>query len=489
MENNMCCAIFSPSPFLGRIKNGRGSGRRVSQYSRFDYRIFAIFRFFVWASVWFCPCFFRSALAEFDNDDSSTLRQIYSVVDSIYESTYRSEEYLATTSMNAEAANGYLRNIQQYTQSSAQGLGYYGTSATGTLKGDMTKILNYMGYGSGVTLAGSLTSLVNQTNQIKTNLGGDNYNTIADRLDDIINYLESRTTPTDYATETTLSAFKNKYEEISNQFLTSWGFVGGSDGTYRDYLESIFKVRPYSLQDMYGRAGNSPFPNENNSWFSMYYPEQTSSFYNPFEGLSWTFAQSLQTFSDVLMLNMQKQSWNDWYSHTNSVAHLDMIVSSLNSTPALRVDGTDDIGTIDENQLNITFDKATGDSAETIDLQPAFTNDLAELTTPAENVTNKVANLITYSKLSNRYKTPNVDDTNYRDYEITQDISDYNLQYGTRPQMTFRFTATARNLFRGFLSRERMATLRSIFLKLWAFLAIYCNFLIFKIFGKMGGNE
>lgn len=486
MENNTCCAIFSPSSF-GSKKNGRGSGRRVSQYSRFDNRIFSIFRFFVWLAVWFCPCFFRTSLAE--NDYTGMINGILNDTGQILGEVGTIDGRLEREIIpDLEENRQYLYYIKSNTDFLKNGFGYFGGSA-GVFKDDVnTIILKLSNINDNITVLQDGVTELGLVNQ---------------KLDSILEYLNGTggsggTLPTDIATETTLSAFKSKYEDISNQFLTSWGFVGGSGGTLKDYLVSVFGDSPsntitYYLYDVFENPSEtSPFPNSDKYWYDLTRYETSMTVNSPFEAIInqlFYDQYNKEYYFRANLMNMQKQSWNDWYAHTNSIARLDLIVSSLNSTPDIYVNDTDDIGTVTDDKLNITFDKSTGDAAESIELNPAFTNDVAELTAPAQSLTNKVAKLITYSKLSNRYKTPDLDNTNYRDYEVTQDIPDYKLQYGTRPQMHFQFTSVSRNLFRGFLPREKMATLRSIFLKLWAFLAIYCNFLIFKIFGKMGGNE
>lgn len=490
MENNKRCAIFSPSSFSGMKINGRRNFSRISKHSRFDYRIFSIFRVFAWASFWFCPCFFRSALAEFETTDSQNLSSIKSNVVLL-------ERYVSQINTNVSGLETQLQNLNGKTETTRLNVR--------DILANSNTLLSVLGYG---------TSYAEINGTLKQDLTTIN-STLETKLQAIIDALQNEgsggsggdtSLPIDIATETTLSAFKSqnhtditafqsKYEEFANQFLTSWGFVGGSDGTLKDLLESCFvapakdSIYPTLIMSEEG-WDNVPFPVESHGWANYYRGwEKFSSNGNWLSVLSEIFAANLEGFGDGLTYNFQKSSWNDWYAHTNTLARLDMIVESLNSTPDISVNDTNDIGTVTDDKLNITFDKSTGDSPDSIDLHPAFTNDVAELSGPAHSITNKVAKLITYSKLSNRYKTPDVDNTNYRDYGVIQDIPDYNLQYGTRPQMRFSFTATARNLFRGFLSRERMATLRDIFLKLWAFLAIYCNFLIFKIFGKMGGNE
>lgn len=481
MDKSGRFAIFSPSRLLYWGNDGIRNCRKSRVNQGIIIGIFSFFRVYFRLSLWLFCCYAPYALAEWDSTDSGRLLDIYVEIRTWQASQNTKFDLLKSylNAYNGGSVGDNVADIENELERIYNALGYsYGSSAR-HLADDMADVNENL-----VDIHDNITGLYD---------GLESLESIYVRLGEILDALDDNTggsggeISSDIATETTLSAFKGKYEELANQYLTSWGFSGGSGGTYRDYLDNLYRFQPYVLHDSYSSAGTVPFPNETHKWYYLYYPSKTSmNFDNPYEALSWSFSQSLQTFNEVLYMNQLKMEWNDWYAHTNLISTLHDIYQQ----PKNYVDKSEDIGSVnDENgEMSITYNDAEGGSPptpEVIDTKIVFTNDFAQLETDADDMDDTLDD-INYSKMKDIYKVPEgIESQGYRDYSQVESIPDYQIQYGNDKSFSFVFGASQRQIYNSILSPALLNNLRNVFSKLWLFLSVYFNFVLFKIFGKV----
>lgn len=491
MDKSGRFAIFSSSSFGGR--NGCRDCRKFGVNKGIVNRIFSFFRFYRWVTLWLF-CFISSyALAEWDENDTRTLNEILYAVEQIENDEDTRFSLLENMLEQDGNSVGFNANrIYNYVYRTFNALGYsYGSSAR-HLSDDMADVNTNL-----VDIHDNITGLYDGLTSLES---------IYARLGEILDALDGNTggsggeIPSDIATETTLSSFKGKYEELANQFLNSWGYAGGSGGTLKESLSYFFpksntsnRYTVYAITPTLDLGDTSPFPvpgGTGGSWKPFTVPMFGSSirqFQNNFmEDFGFILGENLYGLSSIQQENAKKQAWNDWYAHTNLISTLNV----LSRPPDNYIDKSSDIGSLnDENgEMSITYNDAEGGSPPTpelIDTKIVYTNDFAQLETKAEEVED-IFKDINYSKMKEIYKVPQgIENQGYRDYSQIETIPDYQIQYGNDKNFSFVFGASHRQIYNSILSPSLLNKLRGVFSKLWFFLSVYFNFVLFKIFGKV----
>lgn len=462
-------------------------GNRNCFKSRFDSRvtrrIFSLLGFYFRTSFWlYCLLSSPALIAEFSSDDSDNLLLISQEVFNIH-----------TKVSSIESSQDILEEHTKDISNLYKSLGYTNYYAgQGTLKQDILVLRDYLSALSGQNQ--SILKGMGSTSQ--TTWSGE---TLGVKLDKILSAIEALDTPdsgsggetfSDFATETTLSAFKGQYEQLANQFLNSWGF--SQEYNLKGYLDYIvpgvgsnFSI-PYLRFSAVG-AETSPYPDTVDRWVSWqsrnYNLSQSGSFLEDF------FNALSARDGGIVDLDLRwrkKQAWNDWYAHTNLVDTLYL----LSSPPKNYIDSSSDIGSVDSStgEMILTYNDSEGGSPptpEVIDTKVVFTNDFSVLQTDSNSIGENL-NRITYSKLNEKYKLPEgIENNNYQDYSSKEALPDYTLQYGPKQYQTFRFTSKHRTMYNSIFSPQLCDKLRGVFSKLWFFLSIWFNFVLFKIFGKV----
>lgn len=459
--------------------------------SRFTCRVFSFFGFYFRASLWLFSLLSSPALiADFSSSD---LNEIESYLSNIYDYNIDIYNKLNDIEYDVGDIKSDADNMRQMLQNIYNGFGYSYNGAY-TLRQDMQENNEHL-----IDIHDNITGLYDGLTSLES---------IYARLGEILDALDDNGTgsgsggeiPSDIATETTLSSFKGKYEELANQFLNSWGFEGGSGGTFKESLSYIFpktnssnRFIVYSIAPTTDLGAISPFPvpgGTGGSWKDFMMPmfgSSTRIYSNNFlEDFGYVLGENLYGLSSIQQQNMQKQAWNDWYAHTNLISTL----NTLSSPPKNYIDSSSDIGSVDSStgEMTLTYNDSEGGSPptpEVIDTKVVFTNDFSVLETDSNSIGENL-NKITYSKLNEKYKLPEgIENNNYQDYSSKEAFPDYNLQYGPEQYQSFRFTATHRRMYNSLFSPQLCDKLRAVFSKLWFFLSIWFNFVLFKIFGKV----
>lgn len=475
------------SLFLKRYGNRNRCESRFN--SRVIDRVFSLFRFYFRVSLWIFCGVSSYALAEFSSEDSNNLNLISQEVWNI-------NTKVGNIDSQTDTISNHTSNILKLYQS----LGYTNYTGGTTLRSDILNLRDY------------LAALDDLNQEMLKGMGGSGQKWVGDslgvRLDKIIAAIESLDTggsgsetpeiPTDIATETTLSSFKGKYEEFANQFLNSWGF--SQEHNLKSYFDNFFTARYYTwtTRIFTQPAGTSegpmtPFPIKTPvapgyKWFNTSPGSSTTtqSFNNVFEWLQYAQDEMHGRYFLYTQNLFKKQAWNDWYAHTNLVSTL----YTLSSPPKNYIDKSSDIGSInaENGEMSIVYNDSEGGSPptpEVIDTKVVYTNDFSILETDSTSIGNNL-NEITYTKLNEKYKLPEgIETNNYQDYSSKESFPDYNLQYGTKEYQSFRFTAKHRSMYNSLFSPQLCDKLRAVFSKLWFFLSIWFNFVLFKVFGKI----
>lgn len=460
-------------------------------------------RIFTFSSILFGLCvwlFPSSALAEMSETQEGLLRTIKLNLDSI-------KVDVSSIDTVQDWQYSYLVNALGGNMNSGSETPYY----VPAIYNQLQQLYKSLGTTEQNTLLSKLTTLEGYSSSLVNNSEDslDHLQRIEDFLSNIEALLESNSggsgsggegsTENDWVKETTFQEYSDNFQTYYDWVRSSFGFEGGSSESLYDWLNNRFGWNSdagYTLRSYYyeeGKGNDSPFPLSNSemSWAIL-------------NGNRWTFTN--KTFLEVLIDQMEsdivttgdgfsavinnqiKSSWNDWYAHTNLVSTLERLLD--NSPPENRVDSTSDIGTITQSQnggevLNITYDSGTGDSAESIDLTPAYTNNVAQLSTDADDIKKDFDDIWDYNKIKERY----VDSEKFKDTSSFQDvqqkeISDYIIQYGNKPYMAFRWSSTALRMYKAIFTYDRMRLLRSTFGRMWNLLVIWGCYVLFRILGK-----
>lgn len=510
-----------------RKKNGIRYCCKHSSYTRVFCRKRSFFLFCLWYFSWlflFAP---RFALAEFESNDKTNLQNIRSDVNNINLET-QSIHDLLREALSTSGGNGYVgwhlglmgddvNDIDNKLSYLFGVLGYgYASSQTGTLndslisiKQQIADIYNYQklpsdgaGYQNWVNLQKlqTISGGLGYTGGYQSTLKYDN-TIIIDRLEAILAFLNntftgSSSSPQDYVKEDT-------FTEFAQQYWSAFGFSGGSDGSLKDLISPWFKLQTsegyqanYRYWEYYQRRTSSidPFPVDFSTgteyrWFNTTAPVVTEHNYlsaDPFSFLA-EFHGNLQLSNQKFLQGIAiKQSWNDYYAHTNLVSTLERLLTV--TPPEDRVDSIASLGKIEKTEsgkeeLIIDYGTGTGDSPETIDLNPAVTNTTEELALSVDSTTNTVSRVLSYQTISNRYTDfSRVDNTGYRDYMSFEDIPTSELNLGGG--MVVNVGDNFKSVFESLLPMSTMVKLRQVFGYLWLFFYVYANWLLFKITGK-----
>ena len=533
-EKKRSAAFFAYHSFnkLSSIFLGKKDGRiryfgKHSAFTRVFCRKRSFFRFCLWYFSWlflFAP---RFALAEFESNDKTNLQNIRSDVNNINLET-QSIHDLLREALSTSGGNGYVgwhlglmgddvNDINNKLSYLFGVLGYgYASSQTGTLndsliaiKQQIADIYNYQklpsdgaGHQNWVNLQKlqTISGGLGYTGGYQSTLKYDN-TIIIDRLEAILAFLNntftgSSSSPQDWVKEDT-------YTQFAERLWKGLGFAdeGGSSLGSPSSLVEMFSTTRYSFpigprifyfKDTEAEgATKTPFPGSTALWINdyPYYEEDqgaTRYTYTFPELISYPVVAQLAQNSANEIRIFKKQAWNDWQAHTNLVATLERLLTV--TPPEDRVDSIASLGKIEKTEsgkeeLIIDYGTGTGDSPETIDLNPAVTNTTEELALSVDSTTNTVSRVLSYQTISNRYTDfSRVDNTGYRDYMSFEDIPTSELNLGGG--MVVNVGDNFKSVFESLLPMSTMVKLRQVFRYLWLFFYVYANWLLFKITGK-----
>lgn len=488
-KNNGLSASFPP--FFYEVHSGQSrSCKRDNTIVYALSRVFLFFRVHLW--IYFCFASLAILRAEFDSGDSANLTTIKNTVGTISGIVSDSSLYLRQIELDVGSIDDNVSTLKNYN----------------------AYILGQFGYGLG---SSQVSSVKSDFDALKQNSSDslDYLQRIEDYLSNIEAILESNgDTGGSGGESTTINQDwlkEDTFKTYSDWVKSSFGFTGGT-GT-EDTLKSLISpfydtwINGYSndlnlyyfVQNTRPTLGlNTPFPVTNNNgrdglWYDLSEPRtylMPESYKDPFKFLADVFVQQAYLDNQFSQGLLKKQSWNDWYAHTNLVSTLENLLTY--SVPEQSINGSSSFGGIKTDEvtgdktLDITWEKSTGDSAESIELTPSFTNDLSQLTMDSNSITNRFNNIFDYTNIKNRYLSNSkiITNNSYNDPK-TSDVGNYTFKYGSWKEQTFEWTAKSTNLYRSVFSYELMKFLRSTFDVLWKIFAALCNFALFKRLGRV----
>lgn len=208
-----------------------------------------------------------------------------------------------------------------------------------------------------------------------------------------------------------------KYTEVANQFLTSWGFEGGSAGSFKQSFDMLVGTQtslPSSYTLTYYTAERdvfTPFPDADPRPFNKIYWYDLNEHSITFDlneigylgMLNYNMQymhNTLSGASDALVNNMKKSSWNDWYAHTNLVATIVQQADRFFHAPS---DDNTNTTFSDGKLITVTTSGGSSNTNEE-DLTPVTTNDFAQIEQDTNSVTNSLK-FLSADKIKSRYLT------------------------------------------------------------------------------------
>lgn len=431
-------------------------------------------------------------------------------------------EFDADDSQNLNLIRGWVQNIELDVDEIKDEFLSWDTRYLDSIKEDVddtaynsSMILKRMGYSSysdpNITIHSDFEHLSSDLDAIHDNItelkdGITELELLNDKVQSIIDYLESSGGSGGSGGSGDTEINQNwlteaKYTEIANQFLSSWGFEGGSSGTFKNSIDMMIGTQtslPTSYTLTYYTAERDtfvPFPDTNpapfnkNWWYTLNQHNMTFDLneIGLFGMLNYNMQYmhlTLGGLSEALINNMKKQSWNDWQAHTNLVENIRLSNFMPSDSP-----NPDNIGTIDESSgiLSLTFDNGTGDSPDEIDLTPSFTNDTNTLYENLGSITNKFEKMVVAQDIKNRYFRNYISEEQKHIDVVQMDKLNDKIDFFTYEGKTYslEMSDNALSMYREIFSYDVLRNIRGFVYSFYVLLVgISCFWLFLKV-GKI----
>lgn len=385
-------------------------------------------------------------------------------------------------------------------------------------------LLNALGFGSGSNLSGSLNDILTVLNEIKNKdfsggssevspitqdwlkdstfvekwqtfsngfgySGGSSGGSLVDDIKTIISALETIDTTlkndTGGSVVTDDLLKENTFVEKFDNFQSSFGFSGGSSGSLNDYLNSFYN--PSSAKRVYlpswlpGFGNLVPFPGNNDSrWpvlnefgFGKFTTVEAESFS---DFLSYLFYYNNLDARQMDLIIAEKQAWNDWQAHTNTVATLYNIFSMENES-SLKFDEKTGIITVDTGNEN------TSSGNETYSIVPVATNSVETAVVAVTNTTDRLATIYVYEQVKNRYLNDSLLSVG-KNYGIGESEGSAASAVWKTEWFTIDFSSWSAS-YRKFMPFHLLSKVRAAMSYLWTLVSAICCILLVRQWGNM----